>query len=81
MEDGTAFFPEQRLSREEALRTYTLNGAYAAFQEDLLGSLKPGKLADITVLSKDLMTVAEEEIPKTEVRLTIVGGQVIYQKN
>ena len=81
MEDGTAFFPEQRLSREEALRTYTLNGAYAAFQEDLLGSLKPGKLADITVLSKDLMTVAEEEIPKTEVRLTIVGGQVLFQKN
>jgi predicted amidohydrolase YtcJ len=81
MKDGTAFFAEQRLSREKALRTYTLNGAYAAFQEDLLGSLKPGKLADITVLSKDIMTVAEAEIPKTEVRLTIVGGQVLYQKN
>jgi predicted amidohydrolase YtcJ len=81
MKDGTAFFPEQRLSREEALRTYTLNGAYAAFQENLLGSLKPGKLADITVLSKDIMTVAEEEIPATEVRLTIVGGLVLYQKN
>jgi predicted amidohydrolase YtcJ len=81
MKGGTAFFPEQRLSREEALRTYTLNGAYAAFQENLLGSLKPGKLADITVLSKDIITVAEEEIPKTEVRLTIVGGQVLYQKN
>jgi predicted amidohydrolase YtcJ len=81
MKDGTAFFPEQRLSREEALRTYTLNGAYAAFQENLLGSLKPGKLADITVLSKDIMTVAEEEIPKTQVRLTIVGGQVLFQKN
>ena len=81
MKDGTMFFPEQRLSRDEALRTYPLNGAYAAFQEDLLGSLKPGKLADITVLSKDIMTVAEEEIPATEVRLTIVGGQVLYQKN
>jgi hypothetical protein len=81
MKGGTAFFPEQRLSREEALRSYTLNGAYAAFQENLLGSLKPGKLADITVLSKDIMTVAEEEIPKTDVRLTIVGGQVLYQKN
>ena len=81
MKDGTMFFPEQRLSRDEALRTYTLNGAYAAFQEDLLGSLKPGKLADITVLSKDIMTVAEEEIPAIEVRLTIVGGQVLYQKN
>ena len=80
MKDGTAFFPEQRLSREEALRTYTINGAYAAFQENLLGSLKPGKLADISVLSQDIMTVAEEEILTTEVRMTIVGGRVLYQK-
>jgi len=81
MKDGMAFFPEQRLNREEALRTYTLNGAYAAFQEDLLGSIKTGKLADITVLSRDIMTVPEEEILETEVRLTIVGGRVLYQKN
>jgi predicted amidohydrolase YtcJ len=81
MKDGAAFFPEQRLSRIEALRTYTMNGAYAAFQEDLLGSLKPGKLADITVLSRDITTVAEEEIPLIEVRLTIVGGRVLYQKD
>jgi hypothetical protein len=81
MKDGQSFFPEQRLSREEALRTYTLNGAYAAFQEDLLGSIKPGKLADITVLSRDIMTVSEEEISATEVRLTIVGGQILFQKN
>jgi hypothetical protein len=81
MKDGKPFFPEQSLTRNEALRTYTLNGAYAAFQEDLLGSIRPGKLADITVLSKDIMTVPEEEIPGTEVRLTIVGGQVVYQKN
>jgi len=81
MKNGSAFFPEQRLSREEALRTYTINGATAAFQEDILGSLKPGKLADITVLSKDIMTVPEEEILSTEVRLTIVGGQVLYQKD
>ncbi|MFZ2053581.1 MAG: amidohydrolase [Candidatus Aminicenantales bacterium] len=80
MKDGTVFFPEQRLSREEALRTYTLNGAYAAFQEDLLGSLQAGKLADITVLSQDIMTVPEDEILKTEVLLTIVGGRVLYQK-
>ncbi|MGB7296538.1 MAG: amidohydrolase [Candidatus Aminicenantales bacterium] len=79
--DGTAFFPQQRLSREEALRTYTLNGAYAAFQEDLLGSLRPGKLADITVLSQDIMTVPEDEILKTEVVLTIVGGRVLFQES
>jgi len=81
MKDGHAFFPEQRLSREEALRTYTLGGATAAFQEDLLGSLKAGKLADITVLSKDILSVPEEEIPATEVRLTIVGGRVVFQKD
>jgi predicted amidohydrolase YtcJ len=81
MKGGTAFYPEQRMSREEALRTYTINGAYAAFQENILGSLKPGKLADITVFSRDIMTVPDQEILSTEVRLTIVGGRVLYQKD
>ncbi len=80
MRDGTYFFPEQRLTREQALRTYTINGAYASFQEDKLGSLQAGKLADIAVLSQDIMTVPEEEISNTEVLLTIVGGRVLYQK-
>ena len=79
--DGTAFFPEQRLSREEALRTYTLNGAYASFQESTLGSLQAGKLADIAVLSQDIMTVPEDEILKTEVVMTIVGGRILYRKS
>jgi predicted amidohydrolase YtcJ len=78
--EGDVFYPDQRMSRMEALRSHTINGAYAAFQEDLLGSLIPGKLADITVLSKDIMTVAEEEIPTTEVLYTIVGGKVLYQR-
>jgi predicted amidohydrolase YtcJ len=78
--DGSVFYPDQRMSRMEALRSYTINGAYASFQEDLLGSLTPGKLADITILSKDIMTVAEEEIPTAEVLYTIVGGKVRYQK-
>ncbi len=80
LKDGTVFYPEQRMTREEALRSYTLSGAYAAFQEDLLGSLTPGKLADITVLSTDIMTVPEEEILTAEVAYTIVGGKVMYQK-
>lgn len=80
LNDGTIFYPDQRMSREEALRSYTLNCAYAAFQEDVLGSLKPGKLADITVLSKDIMTVPDDEILSTEVLYTIVGGKVLYQK-
>ncbi len=79
MKDRTAFYPEQRLARAEALRSYTLNGAHAAFQEDILGSLATGKLADITVLSKDILSVPEDEIPTTSVVYTIVGGQVRYQ--
>jgi len=77
--DGTTFYPDQRMSREEALRSYTLNGAYASFQEDILGSLTPGKLADITVLSKDIMTVPEEEILEAKVLYTIVGGKVLFR--
>ena len=63
----------------EALLSYTLSGAYAAFEDDIKGSLTPGKLADITVLSKDIMTIAEDEIPTTEVVYTIVGGRVMYR--
>jgi predicted amidohydrolase YtcJ len=80
MKDGTAFFPAQRMSRAEALRAYTINGAYAAFEEDLKGSLRPGKLADITVLSKDITNCPEEEIRSAEVLYTIVGGKISYQK-
>jgi hypothetical protein len=80
MKDGKAFYPDQRMTREEALRSYTLDCAYAAFQEDILGSLTRGKLADITVLSKDIMTVPDDEILSTEVVYTIVGGKVMYKK-
>ncbi|HIN11238.1 MAG: amidohydrolase [Vicinamibacterales bacterium] len=80
LDDGSLFYPDQRLSRLDALRTYTINAAYAAFEEDLKGSLTPGKLADITVLSKNILTVPEEEIPSTEVVYTIVGGRVMYQR-
>jgi predicted amidohydrolase YtcJ len=62
------------------LRSYTINGAYAAFEEDIKGSLTPRKLADITVLSHDIMTIPEDEIPGTEVLYTIVGGELLYQK-
>ncbi len=65
MKDGNVFFPDQRMTREEALRSYTINNAYAAFEEDIKGSLTPGKLADIVVLSRDIMTIPEAEIPGT----------------
>lgn len=78
--DGTVFYPDQRMSRMEALKSYTLNGAYAAFEEDEKGSLTKGKYADMVVLSKDIMTIPEEEIPTAEVLYTIVGGKIRYQK-
>ena len=79
--DGSRFFPEQRMTREEALQSYTLNNAYAAFEEDEKGSLELGKLADITVLSQNLLTVEEEKIPDTVVVYTIVGGEVVYEND
>ena len=78
--DGSIFFGEQRLSRLDALRTLTINAAYAAFEEDLKGSLAPGKLADIAVLSKNILVVPEADIPSTEVVYTIVGGRVMYRR-
>src|SRR5581483_3016686 len=77
--DGKVFYPDQRMSREEALKSYTWNNAYAAFEEKLKGTLETGKLADITVLSRDIMTIPEDDIPSTDVIYTIVGGKVQYE--
>ena len=74
--NGTVFVPEQRVSREEALRAYTLSNAFAAFEENEKGSLTAGKLADLTVLSRNILTVPEDEIPSARVDLTILGGAV-----
>ena len=78
--DGTVFFGDQKMSRTEALKSYTYNAAYAAKEEAIKGSLAVGKLADVTVLSKDIMTVPEEELLSTQVTYTIVGGKVVYRK-
>lgn len=78
--DGTAFFPEQRLTREEALKSYTWNGAYAGFEEEWKGSIRPGKLADLTIFDRNILTVPEEEILNTRVLATIVGGKVRYRR-
>jgi hypothetical protein len=80
LSDGSTFYPDQRMSREEALRAYTINNAYAAFEEGIKGSLTPGKLADITILTKDIMTIPEDEIRSAGVAYTIVGGKVMYQR-
>lgn len=72
--------PEQKVTREEALRMFTLDAAYAGFDEDLKGSLEPGKLADIVVLSKDIMSIPPEEILTTDVLMTFLGGKLVYEK-
>lgn len=81
MSDGGIFLPDQRMSRIEALRSYTINAAYGAFEEDLKGSLEVGKLADITVLSQDILSIPEEQIPDTKVVYTIVGGEVVFSSS
>jgi predicted amidohydrolase YtcJ len=78
--NATTFFPEQRMTREQALRSYTTQCAYAAFEEDVKGTLSPGKLADVVVLSQDLVTAPEDKLLDTRVLYTIVGGQVLYER-
>src|SRR5437762_9504434 len=78
VKDGSVFYPDQRMSRMEALRSYTINAAFAAFEEAIKGSLRAGKLADVTVFSRDLLTIPEDQIPLTRVLYTIVGGKVQY---
>jgi predicted amidohydrolase YtcJ len=80
MSTGELFNPEQALSRAEALASYTINNAYAAFEEDLKGSVTPGKWADLVVLSDDFFTVPEQQIPDIQIDLTIVGGEVRYRR-
>jgi predicted amidohydrolase YtcJ len=80
MNNGERFYPDQRMTRMEALRSYTSANAYAAFEEDLKGTLTVGKLGDVTVLSRDILEIPEEEIPGTEVDFTIVGGEIRFRR-
>jgi predicted amidohydrolase YtcJ len=80
LKDGSVFYPDQRMSRMEALKSYTINGAFAAFEDGSKGSLKPGKYADVVVLSKDIMTIPEDEILTTQVVYTVVGGKVRHKR-
>jgi predicted amidohydrolase YtcJ len=78
--DGKAWFPAQAKTRMEELRSYTWNNAYAIFQEHQLGSLSPGKLADMTVFSSNLLTTPVDQILRTRVLYTIVGGEIVYTR-
>jgi predicted amidohydrolase YtcJ len=80
LKDGSVFYPDQRMNRMEALRSYTINTAHAAFEEKTKGTLEAGKYADMVVLTKDILTVPEEDIPSARVAYTIVGGKVRYKQ-
>jgi predicted amidohydrolase YtcJ len=77
-EDG--YEPAEKMTRAQALRSYTADAAYGAFEEQIKGTIAVGKLADFTVFSQDIMQVPEDQILKTAVALTMVGGKIVYQK-
>jgi predicted amidohydrolase YtcJ len=78
-ESHEGWHPEQAVSREQALKMFTINAAYAAFKENDKGSIEAGKLADFTVLSGDIMKIAQPEILKTRCEMTVIGGEIVYQ--
>jgi predicted amidohydrolase YtcJ len=77
-ERGTVIMPSEAISREQALKIYTINNAYASFEESLKGSIEPGKLADMAVLTDDLLTCAVDQIKNIKSDLTFMGGKVVY---
>ncbi|MFC2117031.1 amidohydrolase [Bacteroidota bacterium] len=79
-EEGEGWFPDQKLTMEEAIEFYTLGAAYAQFMEDRKGIIKEGYLADVVILNQDLMTIPEDQIMKTLVDYTIVGGKIVYER-
>jgi len=77
-EEGEGWHPEQKIKMEDAIKYYTLGSAYSQFMEDRKGMIKTGCLADIVILDKDLLTIPENEIMKTKVDYTIIGGKIVY---
>jgi predicted amidohydrolase YtcJ len=77
---GDGWHPEQALSREQALKMFTAWPAYAAFEEKDKGSIEVGKLADFTILSKDIMQISEPEILTTTCEMTVIGGEIVFKK-
>ena len=80
-EPEEGWFPEERIDLETALRAYTINNAFAAGEEDIKGSLEPGKLADIVVVDRDLFSLEPEMLKNCQVLYTIVGGRIVYQRS
>ena len=80
IDNGMEFFTEQSMTREEAIYSYSLGNAYAAFEEDIKGSIEVGKVADITIMSQDLINCSDDEILESEVLYTIINGEIKYKK-
>lgn len=80
LKDGSVFYPEQKMTREQAIHSYTLANAYSSFQEKQKGSLEVGKHADLVLLSNNLITCSDDEIRNTKVQMTIVGGKIKYKQ-
>jgi len=78
--DGKEFYPDQKMTRIEALKSYTLNGAIVSFEENVKGTIEKGKYADLVVLSNDLLKCSDDEIKSTNVLYTIVNGKIMYEK-
>jgi predicted amidohydrolase YtcJ len=76
---GEGWHPEEKVTREQALKMFTVWPAYVAFEEDLRGTIEAGKLADLTVLSADIMKIPEMDILKTHCVMTVIGGEIVYE--
>ena len=79
-EPAGGWWPQERLTIEDAIRCYTAEGAYASFEEKEKGQIAPGMLADLVVHSRDLLTIPPPEILQAEVLMTVLGGQVVYER-
>jgi predicted amidohydrolase YtcJ len=77
---GEGWHPEEKVTREQALKMFTIWPAYAAFEENLRGSIEVGKLADLTILSADIMKIPEMDILKTQCLMTVIGGEIVYER-
>jgi predicted amidohydrolase YtcJ len=78
---GEVVGAEQAIPVQDALRLYTINGAYASFEENIKGSIEPGKLADMAILDRDILSIPAEEIKDMQVEMTIVGGEIVFQND
>jgi predicted amidohydrolase YtcJ len=74
------WIPEQKITVEEAVRAYTMGSAYAEFQETVKGSITPGKLADVVILSRDIFKIDPKDIEGVRVDMTVVDGRVVYER-